>query len=437
MRTHEVEAAFPEKLAFLFEPYRYKVAYGGRAGMKSWGFSRALLILGAQEPKRILCARETQNSIAQSVHHTLKTQIVNLGLTSVYDVMRDEIRSRPGVFPDGRQTTFIFNGLRQLGVDNIKSIEDVDVCWVEEAKNLSKYSLDTLIPTIRKPGSELWFSFNPELSTDVIYERMVLNPPSRSKVVKIGWEDNPWLSDELKAEMADCRERCERSGNYDEFDNIWGGHCIETVSGAIYANELRQAKLDGRITKVPYDAGKPVHTFWDLGESDMTAIWFAQIVGYEWRVIDYYQNCGHKLAHYIKELQSRPYIYGEDWLPHDATSNLIGSSRTIEEQVRDMGRKVRISPKTSISNGIAAARSIFEKCYFDEAKCADGLQALRHYQYKVDPSTNQRSREPLHNWASHGSDSFRYLAVSLKEGKGRQVKTHVEDRYPNRLGWLA
>lgn len=439
MPIREIEAEFPEKLSFLFEPWRYKVAFGGRAGMKSWGFSRALLMIGAEIPKRILCARETQSSIAQSVHHTLKSQIPRLGLEAVYDVMQNEIRSKPGVFPNGQQTTFIFNGLRQLGVDNIKSVEDVDICWVEEAKNLSKYSLDTLIPTIRKPGSELWFSFNPELASDVIYDRMVLNPPSRSKVVKIGYEDNPWISEELKTEMEDCRARCERIGNSDEFDNIWGGHCVETVSGAIYANELRQAKLEGRITKVPYDSSKPVHTFWDLGESDLTAIWFVQIIGYEWRIIDYYQNCGQKVGHYIKHCQSKPYIYGEDWLPHDATAKLLAAARTIEQQFWDLGRKkTRIVPKTGIANGIAAVRSVFDKCYFDDAKCADGLQALRHYQFKIDPDTNQRSREPLHNWASNGADSFRYLAVGLQEGKGRPPKTPADEPvYPNKLGWLG
>lgn len=433
----EVVADFPEKLSFLFEPYRYKVAYGGRAGMKSWGFSRALLIQGAQRPMRILCARETQSSIAQSVHHTLRSQCYRLGLNDTYEVLESEVRSRKGVHGKDAKTSFIFNGLRQLGVDNIKSIEDVDVCWVEEARNLTKYSLDTLIPTIRKGGSELWFSFNPALSTDVIYDRMVLNPPSNSKVVKIGYEDNPWLTQELKDEMADCRARCERAGNFDEFDNIWGGHCIETISGAVYAKEIRQATVEGRITKVPYDSSKPVNTFWDLGESDKTSIWFAQVIGYEWRVIDFYENRGHKIAHYVKELQSRPYVYGEDFLPHDATSNLIGQTRTIEQQVRDLGRKVRIVPKIGVANGIAAVRSIFDKCYFDELKCADGLQSLRHYRFKVDPDTKQYSRDPLHDEASHGADAFRYLAVALKELKVKKVEKALEPVYPSRLGWMG
>lgn len=431
-----------EKFEFLSEPYRYKIAYGGRGGMKSWAFSAFLLLLGAQKPLRILCARETQSSMKQSVYHMLRSQCARLELRS-YDIFADEIRSKKGFFNEakwgvGAQTTFMFAGLRQLGVDNIKSVEDVDICWVEEARNLSKYSLDTLIPTIRKPGSEIWISFNPALASDVVYQRMVLNPPTRAKVVKVGYEDNPWISQELLDEMADCRARCERLGNFDEFDNIWGGHCVETIDGAIFANELRQAKLESRIGKVPYDPSKPVHTFWDLGQGDATAIWFAQIVGFEYRILDYYENTGQKIGHYLKECQARPYIYGDDWLPHDAASNLLGQLRTIEQQFRDFGRKPRIVPKLSVVNRINAGRSIFDNCYFDEAKCADGLQALRHYQYSVDPETKQRSKDPLHNWASHGADAFTYMGVSLKEGKARPVKPYVPVllNVPGGQGWM-
>lgn len=438
MPTVYTLAEFPEKLSFLFDPYRYKVAYGGRAGMKTWGFARALLIKGIQKPQRFLCARETQSSILQSVHETLRSQCFKLGLNDKYEVMKTEIRTRPRVFGKNQQTAFIFAGLRQLGVDNLKSVEDVDIAWVEEAKNLSAYSLKILTPTIRKPGSELWFSFNPELATDVIYDRMVLHPPTNSKVVKIGWEDNRWISQELLDEMADCRARCERLGNFDEFDNIWGGHCVETIDGAIFANELRQAKIESRIGKVPYDPSKPVHTFWDLGQGDATAIWFAQIVGFEYRILDYYENTGQKIGHYLKECQARPYIYGDDWLPHDAASNLLGQLRTIEQQFRDFGRKPRIVPKLSIVNRINAGRSIFDNCYFDEAKCADGLQALRHYQYAVDPETKQRSKDPLHNWASHGADAFTYMGVSLKEGKARPAKPYVPVllNVPGGQGWM-
>lgn len=408
----------------------------GTVTHNSWSFARALLIMGAQRPLRILCARETQSSIKQSVLHTLKSQAPKIGLENHYDFMANEIKSKPGLFPDGKQTQFIFEGLRQLGVDNIKSIEDVDICWVEEARNLSQYSLDTLIPTIRKPGSEIWFSFNPILEKDVIYERMVKHPPANAKVKKIGWEDNKWLSDELKNAMADCRARCERLGNFDEFDNIWGGQCITTLPGAVYVNELREATLNGRITRVPYDASKPVHTFWDLGHEDATCIWFVQQIGFEYRFIDYHSDHHRKIPHYLKILQDKPYIYGEDWLPHDAAANLVGAARTIEQQFKDALRKPRIVPKLSLVNGINAARTAFDNCYFDETKCADGLDALRNYQYAVDPETNQRSKEPLHDWSSHGADAFRYFAVAFKEiARKPERKVHVA-HIPGAQGWM-
>jgi phage terminase large subunit len=151
-----------------------------------------------------------------------------------------------------------------------------------------------------------------------------------------------------------------------------------------------------------------------LGRADKTAIWFVQMVGFEFRVIDYYENQGQALGHYLKELQSRPYVYGDCWLPHDANNELLASEQTIAQQCRAFGFKVRVTPKTSVVNGINAARTVFATCWFDSEKCADGLQALRNYRYEVDPETQQYSTNPLHDWASHGADAFRYFAVSLK-----------------------
>ena len=180
---------FPERLAFLFEPARYKIAYGGRGGAKSWGFARALLILGAQRSLRVLCCREFQNSIAESAHALLSQQIDLLGLSSLYEVQEKRIYGATG-------TEFIFKGLRH-NVASVKSTEGVDICWAEEARTISKSSWDVLIPTIRKPGSEIWISFNPELEEDETYKRFVKTPPTGAVVVKIGWRDNPWFPEEI------------------------------------------------------------------------------------------------------------------------------------------------------------------------------------------------------------------------------------------------
>lgn len=393
---------FPEALECLFKPARYKTLYGGRGGAKSWGIARALLLQGTTKPLRVLCAREMQTSITQSVHKLLKDQIAAMGLSGFYEVQNYVIKGMNG-------TEFTFHGLKH-NIANIKSIEGVDVCWIEEAQTVSKSSWDTLIPTIRKDGSEIWISFNPSLEADETYQRFVVSPPTGAVVQKINWADNPWFPDVLRQEMEDLKAK-----DYDAYLNVWEGHCKQTLDGAIYANEVRAATTAGRFTKVPYDPSKPVHTYWDLGRADKTAIWFVQMVGFEFRVIDYYENQGQALGHYLKELQSRPYVYGDCWLPHDANNELLASEQTIAQQCRAFGFKVRVTPKTSVVNGINAARTVFATCWFDSEKCADGLQALRNYRYEVDPDTQQYSTNPLHDWASHGADAFRYFAVSLKE----------------------
>lgn len=398
------DVRFPEKLQCLFQPSRYKILHGGRGGSKSWGIARALLVKGVERPLRVLCAREIQKSIKDSVHQLLTDQISAMGMAGVYDVLAKEIRG-----PNG--TLFVFEGLKH-NVDNIKSKEGIDICWVEEAQTVSKSSWEKLIPTIRKEGSEIWVSFNPELETDETYQRFVVKPPTGAMVVKIGYQDNPWFPSVLKQEMEDLRER-----DYDAYLNVWEGHCKVTLDGAIFANEIRLATKENRFTRVPYEANKPVSTFWDLGRADMTAIWFAQVVGFEFRLIDYYENSGQALTHYIKVLKEKPYIYGEHWMPHDADNELLASETTIKQQMQSAGLPARIVPKTSVIEGIDAARAIFSKCYFDSEKCADGLHALRHYRYDVDPDTKERSQKPLHDWASHGADAFRYMALALRAPK--------------------
>ncbi len=415
---------FPEALQFLFEPKRYKILHGGRGGSKSWGIARALLMFGTTKPLRVLCAREMQTSIAQSVHKLLKDQIAALGLDAFYEVQQYVIKGING-------TEFTFHGLKH-NIANIKSVEGTDICWVEEAQTVSKSSWDTLIPTIRKDGSEIWISFNPSLEADETYQRFVVSPPTGSVVRRICWSDNPWFPDVLRQEMEDLKVK-----DYDAYLTVWEGHCRQTLDGAIYANEVRAATVAERFTRVPCDESKPVHTFWDLGRADKTAIWFVQQVGFEYRVLDYYENQGHALAHYLKHLQGKPYVYGDTWLPHDADNELLASERTIAQQARAAGFKVRITPKTSIAVGINAARTLFSNCWFDSVKCADGIQCLRNYRYDVDPDTQQYSTQPLHDWASHGADAFRYFAVAIKEPKKKTKETRPQHDFAGAQSWMG
>ena len=402
MAAHRAE--FPAKLRFLFEPARYKILYGGRGGAKSWGVARALLIQAAATPLRILCAREFQNSIVESVHHLLQAQIDATGLGSFYEVQNSMIRGTNG-------SEFIFAGLRN-NVTKIKSFEGVDRVWVEEAQTVGKSSWDTLIPTIRKDGSEIWVTYNPELETDETHRRFVVTPPPGAIVVKINWNDNPWFPDTLLREKDELKVR-----DPDAYQNVWEGNCRMTLDGAIYAKELRLAQEERRIRSVPYDAAKQVHTFFDLGWADNTSIWFAQAVGNELRLIDYYSNNQMPIQHYISVLQNKGYLYGTDWLPHDAKARTLATGRSVEEIMLAAGRKVRIVPNLSVADGINAGRTIFNRCYFDEQKCTEGLQSLRRYRFDVDPESRQFSGRPLHDYHSHAADAFRYFAVSVEDEK--------------------
>ena len=263
---------FPTKMGSLFKKARYKVYYGGRGAGKSHSIAKALLVKGVRKPIRVLCAREYMTSIKDSVHKLLSDQIELIGLQSFYEVTQNSIRGQTG-------TEFAFVGLKN-NIANVKSFEGIDICWVEEAQTVSKTSWNVLIPTIRKEDSEIWISFNPELEADETYQRFVVSPPDNSIVQRINWSDNLWFPETLRLEKDALKNRDPAA-----FNNVWEGLCRLTVDGAIFANEMNMAELSGRITRVPYDATKPVHAVFDLGWSDHTAIWFVQFIGMETRLI--------------------------------------------------------------------------------------------------------------------------------------------------------
>lgn len=398
-----VRAQFPEKLQPLFEPKRYKVLHGGRGGAKSWGISRALIIMATGKSLRVGCAREIQKSIKESVHTLLKMQIEALGLTAIWEVQETRI------FNKLNGSEFVFFGLRSLNAENIKSYEGLDIVWIEEARNVSKRSWDILIPTIRKPGSEIWLSFNPELDTDETFKRYIKNADHDMTLIQMNWSDNPWFPEELEKE----RLRMKRN-DPDGYLTVWEGNCRQYLEGAIYAKEIREATQDGRITRVPYEPLRPVHTFWDLGHADCTAIWMVQSVGFEFRIINYLEAHSQKLEWYVKELLKNDYLWGTDWLPHDGRAKTLQTGMSTEQMLRNFGRTVKIVPQLSVVDGINAARTVFSRCYFDENKCTDGLNRLRRYAYEIDEE-GQRSRLPLHDDNSHGADAFRYFAVANVE----------------------
>jgi len=417
----EANAQFPVKMAGLFDKARYKIYYGGRGAGKSHSAAKALLILGARSPIRVLCAREYQTSIKDSVHKLLCDQIELMNMHSIYEITQNSIRGKNG-------SEFAFVGLKN-NVANVKSYEGIDICWVEEAQTVSRMSWNTLIPTIRKEGSEIWVTFNPELESDETYQRFVLRPPEGAVVQKINWNDNPWFPETLELEKNSLRDR-----DIESYNTVWEGICRQTIDGAVFAREMQMADLEERITKVVYDPTKPVHAVFDLGWSDATAIWFVQWIGMETRLIRYHEDSQRTISEYLAKMQTYGYVYDTLWLPHDAENKtLAAAGRSIDQIVRAAGYKTKIIPRTPIPDSINAARTLFRNCWFDRENCADGLQCLRHYRFDVDPDTKAFSKNPVHDEYSHGADAFRMLGLVVNEPKKRVVK----QTYQVPQSWMA
>ncbi|TSP11534.1 PBSX family phage terminase large subunit [Cupriavidus campinensis] len=396
-----MNAEFPEILAFLFDAYRYKVAHGGRGSGKSWGFARALLIQGAQTPLRIGCFREVQKSIKDSVHKLLSDQIKALHLGGFYEVLETAIRGKNG-------TEFLFAGLADHTVDSIKSYEGIDRCWVEEGQTVSKRSWDILIPTIRKGGSEIWVSMNPELETDETYQRFVANPPPNSHVVQVNYHDNPWFNDELEAERLHCQRTAPK-----DYENIWLGKCKPAVSGAIYYDEMAAAEEQGRICNVPYDPLLKVHVVFDLGWNDAMAISLVQRGPADIRVIEYIEDSHKTLDYYSAELKKRNLNWGKLYLPHDGRNRDFKTGKSAQEIMQAFGWEVSITPNMSIEDGIRLARMTFPRVYIDKIKGDRLVQCLKRYRRSINQQT-QEPGGPMHDEWSHGADDFRYIAVNAE-----------------------
>lgn len=422
------QVRFSRKMRPLFQSARYKVLWGGRDAGRSWGVARALLTLGASKPLRILCAREIQKTLADSVLALLKDQIKLLGLGEFYGSDETSVSGRNG-------TEFIFTGLRDLDANKIKSYEGVDIAWVEEAETLSKRSFNILDPTVRKDGSELWFTFNAQLDSDFIYDHFVMNQAPGAVVIYMTWRDNPWASQVLAA----GREHM-RITDRAEYENIWEGKVRTAVAGAIYANELRIVHESGRVREVEHDPAVSVFTAWDIGHTDDTAIWWYQIVGGEIHVLEGYSKSGGTPSDFatqilgkkvqidlvdgelkvtigepVAELAHRTkYRYDTHWLPHDARAKTLAAhGKSTQAQLQAaLGWIVRITPSLDREDGIKAARTTLGRCWFDKTGCAEGLGALRRYRRELKSDGVSLAAQPLHDWASNYADAFRYLAVA-------------------------
>lgn len=417
----ELTVDTPEKLVPLFEPHRYKVIYGGRGKGASWGIARALLIQGYEKPLRILCAREIQRTIADSVHTLLTDQIKALKLTSFYSITDHDIQGLNG-------TRFAFTGLRQLDSEKIKSYEGFDRAWVAEARNISKRSWEILIPTIRKDDSEIWVDLNPELDTDETYQRFVVHTPPDTALISMSWRDNPFFPPTLETERSTLFDRCKAVGAMEDYENIYEGKCRSAVEGAIYAGEIRDAIEGKRVRPLPYDPLLKVHTVWDLGWNDRMSIGFFQRLHSEIRVIDFLEDQHKTYDWYVQEIKNKRYNLGKAFLPHDGRHKNAQTGLSAEEIIRKLGLDSTSSVSAQdVEEGIKATRLKFRQLYFDEVKCKPLIDHLRRYRRTI-PTTTNEPQSPLHDEHSHAADMIR--EAIRREGDMRNDEKLQKIVYP-------
>jgi len=231
-----------------------------------------------------------------------------------------------------------------------------------------------------------------------------------------------------EAELEDARRTMSEEEYAQEFECSFDA----AVRGAYYGKILARLEDEKRVCGVPHDTSAQVWTSWDLGKADATAIWFAQVIGREVHIIDYYEMTGAELDHYAKIVMEKPYIYAGHIVPHDAQAKILGMAQTRFEQLEKLLRKMPvIAPMHRIEDGINAARVLLNRCWFDRAKCERGIDCLKLYRAEFDPKLNTLRPIPVHDWASHGADAFRYLAMTLDKSEISKTDFTRTLKYPS------
>lgn len=406
----------------LLEPSRYKGAYGGRGSGKSHFFAEKLIddCLDTRGLRGV-CVREVQKTLKQSAKRLIEDKLLALKLGEAQGFkVYGEVIETPG---DG---IILFQGMQDHTAESIKSLEGFNRAWVEEAQTLSATSLKLLRPTIRDEGSELWFSWNPRRKTDPV-DLMFRSgmAPTGSSLVKANWSENPWFPSVLEQERLDCLR-----DDPDQYDHIWEGGYISVAEGAYYAKRLAEAKADGRVGVVTPDPLMTYRVFCDIGgtgaKSDAFAMWVAQFVGHQIKVLKYYESVGQPLDAHLNWLRTNNLEpeKAQIWLPHDGKTNDRVYDVSYESALKSAGYKVTVIPnqgKGAASARIEEGRRLFPSIWFDEAGCEGGLEALGWYHEKKDEARNI-GLGPEHDWASHGADAFGLMCVAHEAPKVKKPK---------------
>ena len=419
----KIELEIPRALVPLTKPARYKAAYGGRGGAKSHFFAEQIVLRCHSRETRVACIREVQNSIKESVRQLIIDKIQKLGLGHLFEVLTNEIRHKKN------GSLIVFKGMQSYNAENIKSLEGFDIAWVEEAQTLSAHSLKMLRPTLRKPGSEIWFSWNPRHDTDAVdafFRGGALHKDAIA--VAVNWDDNPWFPDVLKDEKDH-----DYAADPENAEHVWGGGYQIVTEGAYYARLIAAAEKEGRVGHFPYRPDLPLRTAWDIGVDDYTAVWFVQDDGKRAYVVDYYEasgdgpqqivpacmpeldpDIGAAAARMIELDREQPFTYAGHFLPHDVRNREWGAGgRERSLTLMQLGVKpIHIGVATNPDNRINAVRSLLPNvCFHSTKRVMTGVSRLRRYSRKFNDSM-QTYLGPLHDINSHGSDAFGEYALN-------------------------
>lgn len=410
VKAEKAKRDFIKAYRKLFSPARYKVFYGGRGAGRSWQVARYYLIRGAEERIRVLCGREFQTSISDSVHRLLVDQIRLLGLDALYDIQKTEIRGING-------TLFLFEGLHR-NVTKIKSMEGLDAVWVEEAEKVTNDSWEVLIPTVRKKGSEITITFNPDDETDPTYVRFIKNTPPNSIVQKTTWRDNPHIPDTLLREK-DYLFRVDP----DAAAHVWDGECRSQTDAQVLRGKYRIDAFDVPTNRRgepawdgPYfgaDWGFSAHPtalvrFWVAPPADPNNVAkdkYGRGIGY--RVMIEYEAYGVGV-----DTDELPKMF--DKVP-DSRRHVIRADSARPETISALKRagfRCQAAPKWkgSVEDGIAWLRGAEEIVIHD--RCRHAAEEARNWSYKRDRLTGD-VLPTLVDASDHIWDAVRYGASPL------------------------
>lgn len=397
----------------LLQPARSKAVFGGRGSGKSHFFGEYVIESHIYDPtESTVCIREYQKSLDQSVKRLLEQKIQTMNAGEYFEVQDAKIKSKKG---DGVIT---FQGMQNHTADSIKSLEGYKRAWVEEAQTLSQYSLDLLRPTIRLDNSEILYGWNPRYKTDPVDKLFRRNKPPNSIVVNVNWNQNPWFPDVLRQEMLHDFET-----DPDKAEHIWNG-AYGNAQGSILGKYINRAIAEGRVNEsCAYDpSGAPLEISSDIGFRDTASWWFWQRKVGGFSLVKYIGASGLdaddwiiELRRVIEELGCKK--LGKIYLPHDARAKTFQSKHSaMEKFLQAFGPQyIQIVPQSRKSDQINAARAVISRCEFNVDACEAGLDGLSAWEFEYNEDTQDFSKEPLHNWASHPSDSFAYGCQIMQE----------------------